>query len=427
MTDYRCTTLANGLRVAVAHMPYWQSVSVGVFAGAGSRHEAARSNGIAHFTEHMLFKGTEKRSAKRIVVDAESVGGSINAYTAEEHTCYHIKSPAGTMDKMTQLLADIYQHSKFQPKEIECERRVIEDEILMYRDQPSSHVDDLLSAATWKGHPLGKPILGSPKTLAAMMQDDFFAYVERAYGARSTVVAIAGPQPIDKMVAVIDKYFGKLHQGARLPSKRFKLSKPQTQPILADESRPIEQTQMTLGFRSHGRHDRRAPASALLSVLMGETMSSRLSQELRERRGYCYQVGTQRELYRDVGLFTIFTGFDPRYLKQTLEVIRRECQRLKDKPPSQRELNRAFQHEAGQHMMGMEETDTQMFWIGDCLISDDKDFHPDIHLEALRSVTPAAIQEAANDLFQPNKASIAMLGPDMAPNRPMVADLLHAL
>ncbi len=427
MTEYHCTTLANGLRVAIAHMPYWQSVSIGVFAGSGSRHEAARRNGIAHFTEHLLFKGTAKRSAKRIVVDAESVGGSINAYTSEEHTCYHIKSPAGTMNKMMALLADIYQNSQFRPKEINRERRVIEDEILMYRDQPATYVDDLLSSLTWKGNPLGKPILGSPKTLARLNQEDFFAYVERAYGGRNTVVAIAGPQPINKMLTVVEKHFGSLHRGTRLPSKLFRPAKRQTKPALISESRPIEQTQMTIGFRTNGRHDPDASVTNLLSVLMGETMSSRLSQELREKRGYCYQVGAQRDLYRDVGLFNIYAGFDPRYLQKTLEVIRRECQRLKDQPPTQRELNRAFQHEAGQHMMGMEETGAQMFWIGDCLISDDDDFHPDIYLEALRGVTPTHIQRVANDLFKPNKTSIALLGPEVEPSRPMVADILAEL
>lgn len=413
MVHYHLQTLDHGLRVVAAQCETWRSLSMGVFAGAGSRHDPARKQGLAHFTEHMLFKGTQRRSPKRIVVQAESVGGSLNAYTSEEHTCYHLRSPAVHWKRMVDLLADIYIDSTFPEGEIGRERQVIEDEILMYRDEPSSHVDDILSEVTWPKQPLGRPILGSVDTLARIERDDFLSYLKRSYGAKNTVIALAGPQSPEALIDTVAKAFAKLPRGKRTPTKSLAPLKPTLSEQLAIEERPTEQVHVRVAFLSEGRDHPQLYPSRLLSVLLGETMSSRLSQEVREKRGYCYSIGSSRDVYSDTGLFSIYASCEPRFLKPLLFQTLRQLKRLRDKPPSARELKAAYQYVAGNHEMGLEETGSQMFWIGDAALHEDEDLQPERYLQDLARVTPEEVQRTAGEIFTMANLRMALLGPDL--------------
>ena len=391
---------------------------MGVFAGTGSRHDPARKQGLAHFTEHMLFKGTKRRTPKRIVVQAESVGGSLNAYTSEEHTCYHLRSPASHLNRMVDLLADIYIESTFPEGEIGRERQVIEDEILMYRDEPSSHVDDVLSQVTWPKESLGRPILGSIETLSRIGRDDFVRYLKQAYGARNSVIALAGPQAPEAMVSTVTKAFASLPKGRRQPTRSLaNLPPPTVDAQLAIEERPTEQVHVRLAFLMEGREHPQLCPSRLLSVMLGETMSSRLSQEVREKRGYCYSIGSSRDVYTDTGLLSIHASCEPRFLMPLLKQTLRQLKRFREQPPSARELKAAYQYVAGNHDMGLEETSTQMFWIGDAALHEDDDLNPEQYLEDLSRVTPDDIQRTAREIFTTPSLRLALLGPDLEARR----------
>lgn len=427
MVTYRETALDNGLRVVTAHSPFWRSLALGVFAGAGSRHDPAPRQGLAHFTEHMLFKGTSRRSAKRIVTEAESVGGSLNAYTSEEHTCYHVRSPATQLRRMVLLIADMYLHSTFLEAEIQRERQVIEDEILMYRDEPSAHIDDLLSAVVWPGHALGRPVLGTLNTLARIERQDFLAHLKRSYGARNTVVALAGPQPHEEMIDAVAAGFQEMMRGRRRVTTPFRDGTRKPCPRLFLEERTTEQIHLRLAFHTGGRLHPHVYSSRLLSVLLGETMSSRLSQELREKRGYCYTVGSSRDVFQDTGIFGIHASFEPRFLRKILTAIFRQLRRLREQPPGARELKTAFQFLAGNHDMGLEETCTQMFWIGDAALHQDEDLDPETFLKKLSLVNPEQIHQAAREIFTRENLRVALLGPGLERKRSEVSALCHDL
>ena len=424
MVDYQLHTLNNGLRVVAAQCPTWRSLAMGVFASAGSRHDPARKQGLAHFTEHMLFKGTKRRTPKRIVVQAESVGGSLNAYTSEEHTCYHLRSPAIHLNRMVDLLADIYIESTFPEDEIGRERQVIEDEILMYKDEPSSHVDDVLSEVTWPKDPLGRPILGSIETLSRIGREDFLRYLKQAYGARNSVISLAGPQAPEAMLETVAKAFANLPKGRRQRTKPIaKVTKPSLASQLAIVERPTEQVHVRLAFLMGGREHPQLCPSRLLSVLLGETMSSRLSQEVREKRGYCYSIGSSRDVYTDTGLFSIYASCESRFLMPLLKQTFRQLKRLRDQAPSARELKAAYQYVAGNHDMGLEETSTQMFWIGDAALHEDEDINPERYLEELKEVTPDDIQQTAREIFTTASLRLALLGPDLEKLHPELLEL----
>jgi predicted Zn-dependent peptidase len=424
MVTYHRSTLDNDLQIVSASCPYWRSLSLGIFAAAGSRHDPALRQGLAHFTEHMLFKGTAKRSAKKIALQAESVGGHLNAYTSEEHTCYHVRSPANQLPRMVTLLADMYGNSVFPELEIQRERQVIEDEIHMYRDEPSSHIDDLLSATVWPKHALGRPILGTLRSLARIERDHFFSHLKQSYGARNSVVAIAGPQSHEAMEAKIAEQFSSLARGRRRPTRTITDSSRHRPLVdaIGMEERGTEQVHLRIAFPTQGREDAQLYPSRLLSVLLGETMSSRLSQELREKRGYCYSLGCSREVFQDTGLFTIHACFEPKFLSAVFRQIFRQLKLLRERPPSRRELLAAYRFVAGNHEMGLEETSTQMFWLGDAALHRDEELNPQTYLERLSQVGPEHIQATARELFSPDNLHVALLGPDLKTRRAEIAD-----
>ena len=325
---------------------------------------------------------------------------------------------------MVDLLADIYIESTFPEDEIGRERQVIEDEILMYKDEPSSHVDDVLSEVTWPKDPLGRPILGSIETLSRIGREDFLRYLKQAYGARNSVIALAGPQAPEAMLETVAKAFANLPKGRRQSTRPIaKVTKPSLASQLAIVERPTEQVHVRLAFLMGGREHPQLCPSRLLSVLLGETMSSRLSQEVREKRGYCYSIGSSRDVYTDTGLFSIYASCESQFLMPLLKQTFRQLKRLRDQPPSARELKAAYQYVAGNHDMGLEETSTQMFWIGDAALHEDEDINPERYLEELKEVTPVDIQQTAREIFTTASLRLALLGPDLEKLHPELLEL----
>ena len=406
---YRLTKLPNGVRIASVEMPYMRSVSVGVWAGVGGRHESAQESGISHFIEHLLFKGTKKRNAKKITESVEGVGGYLNAFTTEDHTCYYAKAGAPHLPELCDVLGDMYLESQFEPVEIEREREVIREEILMYRDHPGQHAQELLTATMWPGHPLGRPLTGSVESIARLKRPDIVRFQRSNYSGSTTIVTVAGPVYHDRVVELLSPVFGRLKRGR---SPRFVRSRAQDGAARVSLfTQETEQTHLAMGFHAFGRADERRFALKLLSVILGENMSSRLFQKLRERHGFCYSVHTCMVTLADTGAIHVYAGLDAANLERAMRMILREMENICAKAPSRTELKKAQDYTIGQTFMGLESTSNQIMWMGESLLGYGKVLDPAEIERKILAVTPADIQRVACHCLNRVRLGVAVVGP----------------
>jgi len=406
---HRITTLANGLRVATAEMPGMESVALGLWVGVGARYETKRHSGVSHFIEHLLFKGTRRRSAKQISQTVEGIGGYLNAFTGEEHTCYYAKASHRHFDTLLDVLADMYQHPKFAAADIAKERGVIKEELLMYHDQPDHYVQELLTETLWPDQPLGRPLAGSLKSLDATDRAVVLAFKRRNYAAANTVVAVAGRCRHD---AVVESVSRVLSLKDATPRTRFTVAhENQRTPRLRFLSKTVEQTHLALGIRGFSRHDERRFAAKLLSVILGENMSSRLFQVIRETHGLAYSIQSAGSYFADTGLFLVSAGLDNKRLPRALALILRELQKISRQPPSVPELRRAKDYAIGQMRLGLESTSNQMIWLGEHLMAYGFIHTPDEIERKLEAVTADDIQAVATTLFRDRCLNAAIISP----------------
>ena len=406
---YRLTKLPNGARIASVEMPYMKSVSIGFWAAIGGRHETARHSGISHFIEHLLFKGTKRRTAKKITESVEGLGGYLNAFTTEDHTCYYAKAAAQHLPQLCDVIADMYLDSKFEPAEIEREREVIREEILMYRDHPAQHAQELLTETMWPGHPLGRALTGTVETIARMKRPELLSFQRRHYNGATTIVTVAGPVYHDRVVELLTPLLARLPRG-RAP--RFVRSHPEHGTAkLALFTQETEQTHLAMGFHAFGRADERRFALKLLSVILGENMSSRLFQSLRERHGFCYSVQSSMVTLADTGAIQISAGLDAANLEKAMRLILRELQNICEKAPSRTELKKAQDYTIGQTVMGLESTSNQIMWMGESLLGYNRVLCPVETERKLLAVTPADIQRVACHCLNRARLGVAIVGP----------------
>jgi predicted Zn-dependent peptidase len=407
--SYNLTTLANGCRIASVDLPHMRSVSVGFWAGVGGRHESPAITGISHFIEHLLFKGTRRRSAKEITEQVEGVGGYINAFTTEDHTCYYAKAAAPHFDRLCDVLGDMYRCSVFEPQEIAKERDVIREEILMYRDNPAQHAQELLTQTMWPGHALGRPLTGTIESIAAFRRPQLMGYQRRNYVGRNTIVAVAGPLRHERVMEVLKPLLQKMPSGR---SPRFSRARLREGPArVALVTQDTEQTHLAMGFHAFGRRDERRFALKLLSVILGENMSSRLFQKLREERGYCYSVQTSTVTLEDAGAFSLYAGLDPRNLKRAVRLILRELESICRKKPGREELRKAQDYTIGQTLMGLESTTNQMMWMGESLLGYRKVLDPGEIEHRILAVTSEDVQRCACYCLNRARLGVAVVGP----------------
>ena len=406
---YQVTHLKNGLAVATAEMPHMASVSLGLWVGVGGRYEPAECNGVCHFIEHLLFKGTKRRSARRISQDVEGIGGYLNAFTSEEMTCYHSKARHDRFAELLDVLSYMFLNSKFDPADIDKERGVIKEELAMYLDQPQHHVHELLNEILWPGHPLGRPLTGTEKTLDGLTRSHLVNYQRDNYVASRTLFAAAGRVKHPHIVKAISRIASRFPQGKR----------PRFTPAQCDQKLPnirlftkdTEQTQLALGIRACSRHDERRYALRLLNTILGENMSSRLFQVVREDRGLAYSIYSSLGYFDDVGTLTVSAGLDTGNLTQTLDLIIRELRQLTRTLPTAVELRRARDYVIGQIELGLESTDNQMMWLGEQLLGYGKIIPPDEIKQRISEVKPAEIRAAARDFFRPERLNLALVSP----------------
>lgn len=407
----RISELPNGIKVVTLARPQAEGVSVAIHARVGSRNETEPLNGASHFIEHMLFKGTPSRTAKAISQAIESQGGSVNAYTDRDNTCYYAKVPYDKADLALDVLADLFYNATFDPKELERERCVIAEEIRMYDDQPDSVALDRLGAQLWSGHPLGRPVQGTLEGVLALPHADLLAYRKAHYAPCRTLFAFAGRVEHEACVKAVARIAGRLRNPKALrdpepfsraiPLEPFSLTR-----------RGIQQTQLAFGWRVPGfTAQAEQPALAFLSCLLGETMMSRLFQSIRERRGLCYSVSSGLSLVSDTGALVVSAGCDPAKAYTGAKAILAEMRRLIEKPVGPAELRRTRDYLIGRFRLRMD--GTPIGWAaGRALFGLPLD--PAAHLESLRAVTSADIQALAQRCLTPDALAMTVVAPEKA-------------
>ena len=408
-TLYHLTRLANGLTVATARMPHMASVSLGLWVGAGGRYEPVELNGASHFIEHMLFKGTRRRSALAISQDIEGVGGYLNAFTGEESTCFYSKARHDRFDELFDVLSDMFLNSRFAPADIDKERGVIKEELAMYLDQPQHRVQELLNEMLWPDHPLGRPLTGTAETLEAMGRKQLLAFLRSHYVTSDLMIAAAGNLSHDQVVTAIVHVAARFPQGRR-PEYVAVKSVPR-QPAVRLFTKDTEQTQLALGIRTASRHDARRFALRLLNTVLGENMSSRLFQVVREDRGLAYSIYSVLSFFDDVGVLNVSAGLDAGNVPQVLKLIVRELRRLRDELLTAAELRRARDYVIGQLDLSLEGTENQMMWLGEHYLGYGKISPAREIKQRLGAVKASEIRAVARDFFHPTRMSLALVSP----------------
>ncbi len=421
--NYTISMLDNGVRVVAAPLKERRSVAVGIWVGVGARDEEPRLSGVSHFLEHVVFKGTGKRSADQIKQAVEGVGGSLNAFTSEEYTCFLAKCASRNFEEVFDVLADMTLDASLKESDIKKERTVIQEEIKMTQDQPSQLVDELLSEIVWPGHPLGRPIAGTIETVGAMSRDEIYGYMKRYYEPNLITVAASGDVTQAQLLRLTRKHFGKSKPGK---GKSLDLFRPaQTGPQGKFHAKQTEQTHLSLGLRSFKKDDADEYALDILSVILGGNMSSRLFSQVREERGLAYEIGSGVRKYHETGAFSVDAGVDHKKAVEALKVILAELRKTADKPVTAGELKRAKDFYLGQLDLALENSMSQMLWIGESVTCLGRCKTYEEVLKAVNALTAADLKRVAGKLFTTNALNLAVLGPDAEKKRPELEKALR--
>ncbi len=400
------STLSNGMRVVTDHVPEMHSVAMGVWCDVGTRYEDLKLNGIAHLVEHMMFKGTKKRNAMDIASEIESVGGQMNAYTSREHTAYYIHLLKDDMPLALDLLADIMQNHQFPQDELEKERHVILQEIGMTNDTPDDLIFDLYQQTAYPDQSVGAPILGTSEIVAAMPHDALAKYTAAFYTPKNIILSAAGYVDHDDFVKRAEAAFSSMTSDTN-PT-------PAPQPLYkGGETRlekDLEQAHIVLGFEGIARTSDNYEAALLLSTILGGGMSSRLFQEIREKRGLVYSVYSHHSVLRDSGQFEIYAGTGPESLKELIPVICTELHKIRDEPVTNDELARAKAQIRAALLMGRESMLSRADRQAKYLLNFGKLPDTEKIIERIDNVTAPTIQTLAVNIFSA-VPTLAALGP----------------
>jgi predicted Zn-dependent peptidase len=398
--------LPNGLRVLTERIPHVRSVSIGVWLARGSRHEPQEQSGIAHFVEHMLFKGTATRSAEDIAQAIDSIGGQMDAFTAKEYASYYIKVLDEHLPLAVDVLADIVMNPAFGQQDIDREKKVVLEEIKMVEDTPDDLVHELFIENFWPGHPLGRPILGTPETVDALTQEGLRRYFTSAYTAPHLIVAAVGNVEHERVRDLIARVFERL-PGSRAPIAH---EPPRVIPRTLVRTKELEQSHVCLGTIGYRQDHEDRYASYVLNTVLGGSMSSRLFQNVREKRGLAYAVFSGLSAYRDTGSMTIYAGCANDAVGELIDVVIAELRRLKDEPLSDAELQRAKDHLKGSLMLNLESTSSRMSHLARQEIYFDRQFSLDETLDGIDRVSRDDVQRVARDLFAADGLAATVLG-----------------
>lgn len=405
--DIEMTTLTNGLRVITEAMPHVRSVSVGIWIGSGSRRESAEQNGLSHFIEHMLFKGTSKRSAEDIARSVDSIGGNLDAFTAKELVCFNTKVLDEHLSQAFDVLADLVLHPMFREEDIEKEKGVILEELKMEADSPDYLVHEIFSSNFWKDHPLGKPILGTRETVKKYDRAMVQSYYSSIYAPANMIITAAGNLSHERMVALVREHFEDVAPGEPLGADPV----PGTHARIAlRNKKALEQVHMCLGVPSYPLPHEERFACYVMNTLLGGGMSSRLFQNIRERQGLAYAVFSELNPYRDTGCLSIYAGTSIESAPKVVQSILKEFRQLKQQTVNDEELRRAKDHLKGSLMLSLESTGSRMSNLARQEMYFARFFTLDELVESIELVTAADVQRIAQTFFDPKQIALTVLG-----------------
>jgi predicted Zn-dependent peptidase len=399
--------LPNGLVVITEPMDYFHSVSVGIWLRNGSRREPAEINGISHFIEHMVFKGTKRRSAEDIAREVDRVGGMLDAFTAKEMVCFNTRVLSEHLPKAFDVLADMVLEPRFAAEDIDKEKSVVLEEIRMTQDNPEDLVHELFTQNFWSPHPLGKPILGTPETVSALTRETLDNWFARCYAPNNLVITAAGRITHQQMVDMVTERFSKL---SAVPDGA-KEAVPEASPhITLRTKHELEQVHICLGVPALPLTDDRRFAASILSNVLGGGMSSRLFQNIRERLGLAYAIFSEMNSYRDAGMLSVYAGTSLETAEQLIGCVLEEFQKLKSQPLDDEELRRAKDHLKGATLLALEGTGSRMNSLARYHIYFNRHFTAQELIAMLESVTAEQVQQIATEIFQPGRIAASVVG-----------------
>ena len=402
--------LDTGLRLITESMPHVRSVSIGVWLMRGSRHETDEQSGIAHFVEHMLFKGTGTRTAEDIAQAIDSIGGQLDAFTAKEYASYYIKVLDEHLPLAVDLLSDIVVNPAFAEEELEREKKVILEEIKMVEDTPDDLVHELFTQHFWQGHPLARPILGTKETVESFTREILRDYFAGAYAAPNLIVSAAGNIEHTRVRELIERAFQTLPR----TGAPHRDDAPRVVPQVIVRSKELEQSHVCLGTNSYPQNHSDRYVSYIMNTVLGGSMSSRLFQNVREKRGLAYSVFSGLSAYRDAGNITIYAGCANDAVGEVVDLCVEELRGMKGAPVPDAELRRAKDHLKGSLMLSLENTASRMSHLARQEIYFDRHFGLDETLAGVERVTSADVQRVAHDLFANGLLAATVLGPSPA-------------
>lgn len=403
------TVLDNGIRVVTHEMPGQRSATLGIWVENGSRHESDDQNGISHFIEHLLFKGTERRSAAQIAEEIDAVGGVLNAFTSKEHTCYYAKVLDENLPLAIDLLSDIFLHSSFAADEIERERSVILQEISQVEDTPDDYVHDLFSLDFFGEHPIARPICGRQETVGQFERDTFLKFFLTRYRPRRVVVAAAGNLSHDRLVDAIGARLGTVADDG-VPAAVSGDAKPRPRSGVFPHTKDLEQAHLCIGLEGIPHNHPQRYTAFVLNTLLGGGMSSRLFQEIREKRGKCYSVYSFASAYKDAGYVGIYAGTSVDDAAEVVDLAVGELKKLAAGDVTEDELQRTRGQLVGGMMLGLESTDSWMSHIARAEIYFGQSTPTEEICRKIRAVSRDDVVQLAQDLFRPEEMALTLLG-----------------
>jgi len=406
---YKKSKLDNGLKIITQRLSGVNSLSLGIWINIGGRFETPEQKGISHLLEHLLFKGSKKYSCRQIKESIEGVGGALNGFTSEELTCYLVKIPSRYWMQALDILADMVVNPCLKQADLVKEKTVVLEELKMYRDLPQSYVYELLDELLWPRQALGAPVIGTVESVSSISRDTLSLFQKTHYTPANIVVAAAGLVEHDLLAKKVSGIFSREDSGIR---NTFTAAREiQTKQQLKIFHKDTEQTHMALGFHALKRDHPLKHAQGLLHVILGANMSSRLFNEVREKRGLAYEIGTSVKRYHDSGAFLVHAGIDNRKVVPCLELIFQELDKIKSKPVTKDEFKRAKEFYLGQLMLALEDTMEYMLWMGESMACLDKVHTLEEVIREVNKVRIADLEQVGQQIFRQEKINLALIGP----------------
>lgn len=402
----KITTLDNGLRIIAEDIPFVRSVSFGIWVKNGSRNEDSTTNGISHFIEHMLFKGTQKRSAKDIADEMDEIGGQLNAYTAKEYTCYYTRTLDSHFDIALDVLSDMFFNSKFDSNDIQKESNVILEEISMYEDTPEDLVHDLLQGAVYKNGSLGMSILGTQESIKSFDHKTFKEYMSHHYTPQNTIIAVAGNLKNCDALAKIKKAFS----GFTAPPKDMQSSVQKYLPTFIQKEKDIEQVHLCIGFPGIISSSPELYTMAAINTMFGGGMSSRLFQKIREEHGLAYSVYSYHSGFIDTGLFAVYAALSPAQTGDVMGLILEEVRRMFTEKIDKTQLSKIKEQLKSTYILGLESVDNRMTSIGRNLLMLERVTTADELISKIDAIDLDGFYNLCEKVFRVEQMSVAVVG-----------------